>query len=389
MRNFFRSQFNSFLNSDVEREQAIIRCIILAAVVAYLWFAPWLDPQTVSAPRIAALAYLLVSVPLYFHVTARPGKFSARKIAFTILDQVMIAYAVSFGGHTIPIIAFAFWVIIGSAFRYGYPYLFLSAGTASLGLLWNIYYNPLWTGSTTHGWAYLVSILFVVFYTSIFVARARESNRKLSESLVHFSELARVDSLTGLPNRLALVERLTQSIAMTKRLGTYISLLYFDLDGFKTVNDTLGHNHGDALLKEVAKQITSRIRSTDMLARLGGDEFIVILESTRHPQDAIIVAKSILETIHAIKIEGLHHVTETEVTLRTGASIGIATYGPDIQTEAPSVDEFIQRADDAMYIAKQEGKGCYRFWSEDPIQIEPVPSPAHVGISTGRFNLLN
>ena len=275
----------------------------------------------------------------------------------------MIAYAVSYGQHAIPLIGFAFWVIIGSAFRYGQFFLNLSAGVAILGIIYNIYFSPEWAVHTFYGWGYLVSILIVVFYTTVFVKRAVETNRKLNETLSHLSVLARVDDLTGLPNRLALVERLTQSIAMTRRLHSYMSILYFDLDGFKVINDTLGHNQGDALLKEVAQRVRGRLRNTDMLARLGGDEFIIILENTHLPKDAALVASTLLDTIAAIKIHGLHHVTDAYITLHIGASIGIATYGPDTSTEVPSVEEFIQRADAAMYIAKQDGKGCYRFWA--------------------------
>lgn len=274
----------------------------------------------------------------------------------------MVAFAVSFGEHAIPIIALAFWVIIGSAFRFGKLYLYLSSGTAVLGIIYNIYFNPQWAAHAIYGWGYLISILVVVFYTGVFLKRVNETNRRLNETLAHLNTLARVDSLTGLPNRLALVERLTQSIAMTKRLRSYLSILYFDLDGFKAINDTFGHNQGDALLKEVAQRVKARIRTTDMLARIGGDEFIVILENTRFPQDASLVATTMLNTLCAIKIHGINHVTDHLMTLHVGASIGIATFGPDISPETPSVEEFIQRADDAMYAAKQDGKGCYRFW---------------------------
>ena len=174
------------------------------------------------------------------------------------------------------------------------------------------------------------------------------------------SVLARNDSLTGLPNRLALVERLTQSIAMAQRTRLQVALLYFDIDGFKGVNDTLGHNGGDELLKQVAQRLSAKIRNTDMLARLGGDEFVIVLEGTSLPQNAPRVAQIVLDTVQEIDIRGV----ERTPTLHIGASIGITSYQPATTPTAPRVEEFIKQADDAMYSAKKAGKGCYRFSPE-------------------------
>lgn len=365
LQSLMRSQFLNIIRNDVELEQAFIRCVLVLLVTLYLWTYPQAEPLFPGSPRVVSLAYLIISIPVFIWIINRPGQLHLRRITFTVMDQAMIAYAASFGGHTIPIIAIAYWVIIGSGFRYGRGYLYLSAGTGLLGIIYNMAFNPEWADYLFIGWSYLLSILIVVFYTTSLLSRVIETNLKLNESLKHLSNLAHIDSLTGLPNRLALVERLQQSIAMTKRLRTYLSLLYFDIDGFKAVNDTFGHNQGDALLKEVAQRIKERIRSTDMIARLGGDEFVIVLECTRLPQDSELVAATILDTIRGIEIDGVHHVIGTHMTLHVSASIGISVYGPDISTVTPSVEEFIKRADDTMYMAKQAGKGCYRIWTEN------------------------
>ena len=366
----FRARLSSFLGGDVELEQALIRCVFVFVIALYVWFYPQVLPMFPASPRLVTLAYLGVSIPVFIWIIVSPGQNHPRRITFTVLDQAMTAYAASFGGHLMPIIAVAYWVIIGSGFRYGRAYLYLSAGTAVLGIIYNMTYSPPWAEYWFIGWGYLISIVVVVLYTTTLLARVAETNRKLNESLKNLSNLAHIDNLTGLPNRLSLVKRLTQSIAMTKRQRTYVSLLYFDFDGFKAVNDSLGHNQGDALLQEVAKRITARIRTTDMLARLGGDEFIIILECTRFPQDSELVASIILDTIRGITIEGVHHVTKKELSLHVSASIGIATYGPDLFPDAPSVEAFIQRADDAMYLAKKAGKDCFRVWAEH-IAVQP------------------
>lgn len=281
----------------------------------------------------------------------------------------MIAYAVSFGGHAIPIIACAFWVIVGSGFRFGKACLYLSTGSALLGVLYNIFLSPKWADYSLYGWSYFISILVVASYTNALLKRVTETNLKLAESLNYVSTLARIDSLTGLPNRLALAERLTQSIAMAKRQRTYLALLYFDLDGFKAVNDAFGHNQGDELLKEVARQLTPKIRTTDTFARAGGDEFIIILENIRRPQDATHIALKVIETLRGIAIGGKDSVTGSLTELHISASIGISSYGPDIEPDALSVENFIKQADAAMYLAKQAGKDCYRIYNPSPCVI--------------------
>lgn len=377
------AQFPTIIRDDVELEQAFIRCVLVFVVTLYLWTYPQVGPFFPGSPRVVSIAYLIISIPVFIWIIARPGQHHLRRITFTVLDQVMIAYAASFGGHTIPIIAIAYWIIIGSGFRYGRGYLFLSAGFGLLGILYNMAFSPQWAEYFFIGLSYLISILVVTLYTTALLARVTETNRKLTESLNHVSTLARIDSLTGLPNRLALVERLTQSVAMTKRQRTFVALLYFDLDGFKAVNDTFGHNRGDELLKEVAQRVKTKIRTTDTLARLGGDEFIIILESIRFPQDATLIAAKVLDTLRGIAVGGTDSVTGSPATLRIGASVGISSYGPDIAPDAPSVDKLIKQADDAMYLAKQAGKGCYRIWTE-PAASEPSNAwPDHVSARSG------
>ena len=361
MQNIVNIKIFKALRGNTEKEQALIRCILLSFISPYLWLSPHTDPLLPFPPRFVILCYLVASILLFIWITIQPDQYTLRKVIFTVLDQITIAFAVYHGQHTIPLIGFSFWVIIGSAFRYGQFYLMLSAGIAAIGILFNIYFSPEWADHKYYGWGFLLSVLIVVFYTTVFLKRNDETSRKLNETLNHLSTLVRADNLTGLPNRLAFEERLTQSIAMTKRLRTYISILYFDLDGFKAINDTFGHNHGDALLKDVALNVRARLRNTDMLARLGGDEFAIILENNSSTDDAAFIASTLLDTIAAIKVHGTLHGSNRFTTLGIGASIGIAIYGPNISPIEPTVDEFIQLADEAMYQAKQDGKGCFRL----------------------------
>ncbi len=174
----------------------------------------------------------------------------------------------------------------------------------------------------------------------------------------HLFDLAHFDQLTNLPNRTLLLDRLAQAISISSRNNNKISLLFIDLDGFKFVNDTFGHNIGDNLLKEVGKRLLGCIREGDTVARLGGDEFVVsLLESDL--KRAIMVAERILEKLKQPYDFGLK-----DVITNISGSIGIAEY-PD---HAGNRGELIEAADKAMYAAKKRGKNQY-----------VVFDPAHLG----------
>lgn len=173
-------------------------------------------------------------------------------------------------------------------------------------------------------------------------------------------QLAYYDSLTGLANRSLFYDRLEQSMMQAKRNRCKLALLFIDLDRFKEVNDTLGHDAGDSLLKTVAARIRSCLRESDVLARLGGDEFVVLLKDlVAHPHDnSIEVCKKIAENIIRRLSEG--HDFE-RYTFYGGGSIGIVIY-PD---NAATVGDLVQRADTAMYEAKNAGRNTFRFFNPE------------------------
>lgn len=162
--------------------------------------------------------------------------------------------------------------------------------------------------------------------------------------------LALLDPLTGLPNRRLFHDRLSQAINQSDRSGNGFFLLYIDLDNFKLINDTFGHDAGDRVLSECANRLTANVRRSDSVARVGGDEFMIIL-SALHSRDeaAAIASKLIHELAKAILFAG--------ESLQVGASIGIACYPNDGET----IDALTKRADDAMYRSKQAGKSRYYF----------------------------
>lgn len=174
--------------------------------------------------------------------------------------------------------------------------------------------------------------------------------RKQAEHNLQF--VATHDALTGLPNRAMFGERLSQALAQAQRYNRHLALLFIDLDGFKTVNDTGGHDAGDALLREIAARLRSSLREGDVVGRIGGDEFVVLIEEFGDLEQLTLVARKILEMVaRPVQIQGREcHVT---------ASVGIAAYpqgGRDSQT-------LLKNADSAMYRAKEQGKNRFQFYS--------------------------
>ncbi|MBU1236804.1 MAG: EAL domain-containing protein [Gammaproteobacteria bacterium] len=165
--------------------------------------------------------------------------------------------------------------------------------------------------------------------------------------------LAYHDVLTGLPNQLLVKDRLVQAAAYADRSGGRVALLFLDLDNFKTINDTLGHPIGDALLKAVSERLIGTIRDTDTLSRQGGDEFLIVLSDVKTSDDIASLADKVLERVAVpFHIEG-HE-------LSTSASIGIAIH-PD---DSRDFDALLKKADTALYEAKEAGRNTYRFFTE-------------------------
>jgi diguanylate cyclase (GGDEF)-like protein len=169
--------------------------------------------------------------------------------------------------------------------------------------------------------------------------------------LKRISQLAHFDMLTGLPNRALFLERLDETVARTTRLKEKCAILFLDLDGFKHVNDTLGHSVGDVLLAEVGRRLARTVRGCDTVARLGGDEFVVILGGLSDAAQAGDVARHILQSVSEIDSVGDN---QTDVSF----SIGIAMYPRDAQ----DAQELLMRADTAMYQAKDAGRNAYAFY---------------------------
>lgn len=186
-------------------------------------------------------------------------------------------------------------------------------------------------------------------YVAIFSDYSQlQKNQKKLQSLAHY------DSLTKLPNRLLLKESMSQLIKFSKRHSYKFAVLFIDLDSFKQINDTYGHETGDEVLKKTADRLKSVLRESDVVARLGGDEFIVILNEMKNQEDIEMLAKNILTKLQIpfLVNEHKHYIS---------CSIGISLYPQDTQND--DIDILIKNADTAMYKSKNSGKNRYHFFS--------------------------
>lgn len=177
------------------------------------------------------------------------------------------------------------------------------------------------------------------------------TERKLAEQKI--AHLAHYDYLTDLPNRALFLDHLAHSLPLAKRRHCRVGVMFLDLDGFKQVNETLGHDAGDLLLQAVSRVLKEIIRASDTVARVGGDEFTFVLNDVGSDENAALIANKIIVALsQPLELKGQ--------TCQIGASIGIALYPDDAQ----NTESLIKQADEAMYLAKTSGKNTYKFYRD-------------------------
>ncbi|WP_305805222.1 EAL domain-containing protein [Stenotrophomonas sp. YIM B06876] len=188
---------------------------------------------------------------------------------------------------------------------------------------------------------------FVVLFRDI--TREREANERI-ELLAHY------DLLTGLPNRMLLREQANEAMIEARERGATLAMLFIDLDGFKSINDTFGHATGDMLLKAAASRLHQNLRNADLFGRFSGDEFIVILRDLAEPEDAGHVARKLIASLAEPLYRG-------DSTLKVGASVGIAL----LEEGRQDFESLLRAADAAMYAAKEAGRNTYQYYSQDAL----------------------
>lgn len=331
--------------------QAIVRALIAASMFGWI--------TLVGVPQHSGLAAQNFLLALLFTSTyaiassldclelATIKKIHPRfrRSAWLMAEPLLIGAIFFVGGRiSIQFIFVVLLIPLDTGFRFGARHCYVSVASFIVILITLIFTNPYWHD---HGWlgaGLILTALMLGAYSVTLAGRLNASNKKLAD-------MATQDPLTGLPNRCLFMEYLEHAMALCSRNGKYCACVFFDLDGFKYVNDTYGHATGDLLLIEVSKKITVCLRSTDIVARWGGDEFSLIVECLAVPSDAVMVAQKLLTALGTITEVRGHPVT-------ISASIGIAWCGGQENANSGiTEDELIKNADHAMYEAKNGGKG--------------------------------
>ncbi len=198
----------------------------------------------------------------------------------------------------------------------------------------------------------LGATLLLIGFAVYLIRRIFRDASTARATTVAITHTAEHDFLTGLPNRMLLNDRIGQAIAVAQRHRNKVAVMFMDLDNFKHINDSLGHQAGDRLLQSVAQRLVACVRGEDTVSRQGGDEFVALLSEVHQPEDAAVIARKMLQTVAQTHSVGQHE-------LRVTASIGVSIY-PDDGMDAETI---VKNADTAMYQAKENGRHCYRFFT--------------------------
>jgi diguanylate cyclase (GGDEF)-like protein len=331
--------------SDSEHQAALIRIVIAVISGCYLTIAILRTDGIFSEDKwhVAVLIIFIIpySIGVLISILIYPQISVARRIFSIVIDLGATTYAIYFlRDMATPFFGLYLFNSCGNGFRFGARYLFLSAALGVLGFTFVLATSEYWTAHRTIGVGLLIVLIVIPIYFASLV-------RQLHSALVRMHTMANHDTLTGLPNRHSFYEQLQHTLRLAERSNTLFAVVFVDLDGFKPINDALGHAAGDTVLKSVARRLEQSVRKNDIVARFGGDEFVIILSDV-HKTAVPSVARKIIDTV-AIP----HEFNGKAVTLTS--SVGIATY-PD---SGRSADELVARADAAMYRSKRAGTNCF------------------------------
>ncbi len=269
-----------------------------------------------------------------------------RRWAALVADSAATSYTMYAAGH---LGAFFYpvylWVIAGHGIRYGARFLLAGMVICTIGFGLVVASTPYWQQARLTGAGLLLGLVVLPLYQLALLRRLQQVNLRLSTELNKSMHAASHDALTGLANRGYFFQRLEEEIARSKRAHEGFAVLFIDLDGFKAINDQLGHQAGDEILQQTAQRLRSVCRESDLAARFGGDEFALIVagandcDAVRHPARRIAEAMS-----HPVHWQGQ--------TLRLTASVGVSLFPQNGATP----DELTHNADLAMYQVKRQGK---------------------------------
>lgn len=333
---------------DQELAQAFTRAIMTLGIAALCALRAALghDPAFHDL-AIAIGAYFAYALAHFAWVAARPGKFEARRMIGIVGDQAACTAAfVILGDRAFIFFVVYIWTGVGNGMRFGSRYMAAATAFAAIGFAVAVILRDLAATHLDTVVGVFATIVAIPLFVRKLFARLEAAHEALQAQAMQLQHDATHDRLTGLANRAVFFDRLDRIIARAARHRVQCAVIYFDIDRFKTINDSYGHAAGDAWLRQVAHAIGQGIRKDDTFCRLAGDEFVIIAEDVRAEQ-AMRIAESIHGAVRSVDAVAGHEISVT-------ASIGIALYpGSDPHEDAHAL---VNRADLAMYCSKQQGR---------------------------------
>ncbi len=344
---------------DSEHGQALIRIVIGIIGTLYLLFVSVSGNLAAEQHYILYLGYcfVLVAIGVFLLVVIRPLASPIRRLWGMAVDFGTMSYVMYvMEEKALPFFAVYLWVTIGNGFRFGTRYLYTAMSISIISFTIVLSKSAYWKGQWGFSVGLLISLVALPLYFSRLLDRFNDQNKELKKLYEQMARHATHDSLTGLPNRKHFHDHLAETIASAQRDKKTFAVLYLDLDGFKDINDALGHAVGDRLIENTARRLEQCARKGDMVARVGGDEFIVLLRDVT-TFDISKVAEKVAQVLSEPFTIGAD-------TLRITTSIGAATYPQD----GTNASALIHNADSAMYETKRGGKNGYRIYGSKLVQ---------------------
>jgi diguanylate cyclase (GGDEF)-like protein len=294
-----------------------------------------------------AAGFLTMSIAWAWWVRHRTGDFPLRRLSAALVDSLMASIATYLGG-SLGIVFYPIYLqsIVGHTMRFGVQSLRFASTSAVVGFGVVILASEHWHGEPIMATALWLGLLILPLYYHHLLQRHTDANSALERELNETVYAATHDQLTALANRGYFLQRLEEIIAGSQRDGERFALLYLDLDGFKPINDTLGHAAGDGVLVEVATVLKGCARSTDLPVRMGGDEFTLLVREVADQKALDTLVHRILTGIQAAG-------RRLSPASTLSASVGVSLY-PEHGTDAAAL---LTAADNAMYRAKRCGNG--------------------------------
>lgn len=335
---------------ESEKDQGTTRLIVVSLMLAFVSIAniffirfDRLLTADIICQTIFVVSFLF-TLGLNLHSYYIP-RFAHERVVIGLIHDVVVTTAfLFFSREKFASLLFIYpWISIGHGFRFGESYLFIASLFTSFGMLMLFKLSPYWSTSVPSGFDIALIFVLVASYTGYLL-------RDLKAVKEVLKMLATRDPLTGLANRRIVEDQLPLMLESNRADNKAMGIVYFDLDGFKPVNDQLGHEAGDLLLKNVAHQLKKISKPDDVVARVGGDEFVVILKKVKDEEELKVRARAILASIQAInQLNGKK--------IEISASLGCLYVGIKTPKELQSGQKLIREADRLMYTSKRAGRG--------------------------------